>query len=110
LALPEPPAPTSPAPPTTSVRVETDYHERVARELVEAMAAADWDVTRASEVAARILVVASADTTLAQVARVLEFACAELVPRLRATSGEIDAVLHALDGGYVPAGPSGSPT
>ena len=40
----------------------------------------------------------------------LEFACAELVPRLRATSGEIDAVLHALDGGYVPAGPSGSPT
>ena len=25
------------------------------------------------------------------------------------TSDEIDAVLHALDGGYVPAGPSGSP-
>ena len=42
--------------------------------------------------------------------RVLEFACAELVPRLNATAGEIDAVLHALDGGYVPAGPSGSPT
>ncbi len=102
LALPEPAA--------TSVRVETDYHERVARDLVEAMGAADWDVTRAPEVAARILVAASADTTLAQVARVLEFACAELVPRLRATSGEIDAVLHALDGGYVPAGPSGSPT
>ena len=40
----------------------------------------------------------------------LEFACTELVPRLRATTGEIDAVLHALDGGYVPAGPSGSPT
>jgi cobaltochelatase CobN len=90
--------------------VETDYYERVARELVEAMATADWDATRASEVTSRILVAASADTTLAQVARVLEFACAELVPRLRATSGEIDAVLHALDGGYVPAGPSGSPT
>ena len=52
----------------------------------------------------------TADKSLAQVARVLEFACAELVPRLHATSGEIDAVLHALDGGYVPAGPSGSPT
>jgi cobaltochelatase CobN len=49
-------------------------------------------------------------TKVAQVTRVLEFACAELVPRLRATTGEIDAVLHALDGGYVPAGPSGSPT
>jgi cobaltochelatase CobN len=155
LALPEPPAPTPPAPrtpltlsttltpptpptplapfatiatPVPSVRVETDYHERIARELVEAMADADWEATRAPEVASRILVPASVSTTpdltavsgaitpetavksLAQVARVLEFACAELVPRLRATSGEIDAVLHALDGGYVPAGPSGSPT
>ena len=40
----------------------------------------------------------------------LEFACTEVVPRLRATTGEIDAVLRTLDGGYVPAGPSGSPT
>ena len=39
----------------------------------------------------------------------LRFACDEVVPRLAKTSGEIDAVLHALDGGYVPAGPSGSP-
>ena len=133
LTLPEPPAPTPPTPSTSStpsatsatstpsVRVETDRSERIARELVEAMADADWDVTRASEVASRILTAdlsavsgaitpETADKSLAQVARVLEFACAELVPRLRATSGEIDAVLHALDGGYVPAGPSGSPT
>jgi len=46
----------------------------------------------------------------AAVARVLQFACAEVVPRLAATAGEIGAVLHALSGGYVPAGPSGSPT
>ena len=98
------------APPTPSVRVETDHYERVARELVEAMAAADWDATRAPEVASRVLAPASADTSPAEVVRVLEFACTELVPRLNATSGEIDAVLHALDGGYVPAGPSGSPT
>ena len=39
----------------------------------------------------------------------LEFACREVVPRLRRTSDEIAAILHALDGGYVPAGPSGSP-
>jgi cobaltochelatase CobN len=139
LTLPESPAPTPPTPSasstpptsstpsatsatsTPSVRVETDRSERIARELVEAMADADWDVTRASEVASRILAAdlsavsgaitpETADKSLAQVARVLEFACAELVPRLRATSGEIDAVLHALDGGYVPAGPSGSPT
>ena len=39
----------------------------------------------------------------------LEFGATEVVPRLRATEGEIPAVLHALDGGYIPAGPSGSP-
>ena len=53
---------------------------------------------------------AAAASQVAQVTRVLEFACAEFVPRLRATTGETDAVLHALDGGYIPAGPSGSPT
>ena len=82
-------------------RVQADYYEQTARTLVEAMAATGWDPTRAPEVA---------PGPAQQVARVLEFACAELVPRLRATSGEIGAVLHALDGGYVPAGPSGSPT
>ena len=100
-----------------AARAETDHYERVARDLVEATAAAGWDATCASEVASRILAPAFADTTPenavtspAEVARVLEFACTEVVPRLNATSGEIDAVLHALDGGYVPAGPSGSPT
>jgi cobaltochelatase CobN len=41
---------------------------------------------------------------------VLDFAVAEVVPRLARTSDEIDHVLRALRGGYVPAGPSGSPT
>jgi len=114
-------------------RAQADHYERIARELVEAIAAANWDATHAPEVASRILSNAHAAPTMAlsavsgviapetadkspspspssQVSRVLEFACAEVVPRLRATSGEIDAVLHALDGGYVPAGPSGSPT
>ena len=43
------------------------------------------------------------------VAASLRFACTEVVPRLRRTGDEITAVLHALDGGYIPAGPSGSP-
>ena len=82
LGLPEgaptPSAPTPSAPPTLatpltpsapsatsvssapSVRVETDHYERIARELIEAMAATNWDATRAPEVAARILTPASA--------------------------------------------------
>ncbi len=39
----------------------------------------------------------------------LHFAVDEVVPRLARTTDEIDMALHALDGGYVPAGPSGSP-
>jgi cobaltochelatase CobN len=102
-----------------SARTDTDRYEHLAHELVEAIAATGWDVTRAPEVAARILGGARAATPASPddprspaspIARLLEFACAELVPRLNATTGEIDAVLHALDGGYVPAGPSGSPT
>jgi cobaltochelatase CobN len=107
---------------------DTDRYERTARALIEAIAAADWNPTQAPEITSRILPPApggttpdlsavsgamtpeTADKARSQVARVLEFACTEVVPRLRATSGEIDAVLHALDGGYVPAGPSGSPT
>ncbi len=109
-------------------RAQADHYERLARELVEAMAAANWDATRASGIASRILAVAATPDSSAvsgamtsetagkspaavqQAARVLEFACTEVVPRLNATTGEIAAVLHALDGGYVPAGPSGSPT
>jgi cobaltochelatase CobN len=41
---------------------------------------------------------------------VLRFAATEVVPRLDATVNELSAVVHALDGGYIAAGPSGSPT
>ncbi len=42
--------------------------------------------------------------------RVLNFACRELAPNLARATDEIDNLLRGLSGGYVPAGPSGSPT
>jgi cobaltochelatase CobN len=42
--------------------------------------------------------------------RVLNFVCQMLVPALRQTTDEIDNLIHALDGGFTPAGPSGAPT
>ncbi|TAN71323.1 MAG: cobaltochelatase subunit CobN [Methylobacter sp.] len=42
--------------------------------------------------------------------RVLGFACRELAPNLARATDEIDNLLRGLSGGYVPAGPSGSPT
>ncbi|MDP1772474.1 MAG: cobaltochelatase subunit CobN [Methylobacter sp.] len=44
------------------------------------------------------------------VKRVLNFACRELAPNLARATDEIDNLLCGLAGGYVPAGPSGSPT
>ncbi|WP_410672822.1 cobaltochelatase subunit CobN [Amycolatopsis sp. cmx-4-68] len=77
---------------------EVDAVESTARSLVEAMEARAWDVAAVPSL-----------TSDADVARVLSFAATEIVPRLAGTSAELDAVLHALDGGYIPAGPSGSP-
>src|ERR1700751_5820687 len=42
--------------------------------------------------------------------RGLGYAGGVLVPRLAATTDEITNTLRALDGRYVPAGPSGAPT
>ncbi|PRY63386.1 cobaltochelatase CobN [Knoellia remsis] len=83
---------------------DTDAAEEVARRLVAAVAARGWDVAAVPEVVATELGAPNAGVEAS-----LRFACDEVVPRLAGTTGEIPMVLHALDGGYVPAGPSGSP-
>jgi cobaltochelatase CobN len=45
-----------------------------------------------------------------QIKQTLDFICQRLVPDLGRTGDEIRNLLHALGGGYVPAGPSGAPT
>ncbi|RLV56250.1 cobaltochelatase subunit CobN [Aeromicrobium phragmitis] len=75
-----------------------DEIEQRARELVQAMEDAGWDAAAAAGL-----------HDDPEVVRVLEFAATQVVPRLAKTTDELDAVLHALDGGFIPAGPSGSP-
>ncbi|MGV9600200.1 cobaltochelatase subunit CobN [Streptosporangium sandarakinum] len=105
---------------------EVDRVEAVARTLVETMEERGWDPAVTAEVAGTVLASAGAGAAdvgavgvastgagagdrVPLVTRVLDFAATEVVPRLSRTTDEIDHVLHALDGGYVPAGPSGSP-
>ncbi|WP_406280600.1 cobaltochelatase subunit CobN [Embleya sp. NBC_00896] len=85
-------------------RNETDAAEDRAHRLVAAMEAGGWDPALALPVTREVLGAESA-----AVADVLAFAATEIVPRLDRTGDEIGAVLHALAGGYVAAGPSGSP-
>ncbi|MHA6781539.1 cobaltochelatase subunit CobN [Pseudonocardia saturnea] len=80
-----------------------DVLEGVARVLVTGLQERGW--SGAAEVVTEVL-----GEPVPDVVAVLEFGCAEVVPRLARTTDEVDGVLHALDGGYVPAGPSGSPT
>jgi cobaltochelatase CobN len=86
-----------------------DLVEALARRLVEAMDAAGWDAAKAPAVVAEVLPHA-AGAEAGTVVGVLEFAAREVVPRLARTTDEVAHVLHALAGGFVPAGPSGSPT
>ena len=88
----------------TAARGDVDRVERQARALVEAMELAGWQAEAVPAVAAKVL-----GEPHEPVERLLVFAATELVPRLEATTGELETVLHALDGGHVPAGPSGSP-
>ncbi|MSX06260.1 MAG: cobaltochelatase subunit CobN, partial [Actinobacteria bacterium] len=81
-------------------RTRVDSIEAVAHGLVAAMQATQWNPAEAERVAGE-----HGDV----VAEILRFAAAEVVPRLRGTSREIEQVLHALDGGFIAAGPSGSP-
>lgn len=82
---------------SAATRTAADEAENTARALVQAMEDAGWDP-------------ASVPTGHGeQVAAILEFAAREVVPRLAATTAEIDHAVHALAGGFVPAGPSGSP-
>ncbi|HZU73416.1 MAG TPA: cobaltochelatase subunit CobN, partial [Acidimicrobiales bacterium] len=77
-------------------RVETDRVEAECRRRVEALAAVGW---RPDRLPAEL----GGDPTLAWVG-------ARLVPDLGRTGDEVTGTLAALDGRYVAAGPSGSPT
>ncbi|PID54623.1 MAG: cobaltochelatase subunit CobN [Micrococcales bacterium] len=82
----------------TTELAAVDEAEAKARALVQRMEDGGWDAALA--------------TTLhddPEVQRVLKFAAEQVVPRLAGTTTELDSVLHALDGGFISAGPSGSP-
>jgi cobaltochelatase CobN len=75
-----------------------DAIEERARDLVQRMEDAGWAPDAADDL-----------HDDPEVRRVLRFAANQVVPRLARTTDELDAVLHALDGGFIAAGPSGSP-
>ncbi|MGF3138112.1 cobaltochelatase subunit CobN [Streptomyces diastaticus] len=85
---------------SAATRTGADEAEEKARALVQAMDDAGWVPAAVARVA---------EGHGQAVADILAFAAREVVPRLAATTDELDHAVHALNGGFVPAGPSGSP-
>jgi cobaltochelatase CobN len=83
--------------PSGWTRQETDRVEAQCLEWLERCQRHHWDLQAA---------VADGVPDLA----VLGWVCRSLVPALGQTTGELDAVLDALDGRFVPPGPSGAPS
>ncbi|MFG3713938.1 cobaltochelatase subunit CobN [Micromonospora sp. NPDC047730] len=104
LALPEALTDTVDGPAGTAADA-VDLIEALARRLVVGMETLGWDADKVDAVVEEVTGRAVPDA-----AAVLRFAATELVPRLDRTTDEIDRVVGALDGRFVPPGPSGSPT
>ncbi|MEE1760410.1 cobaltochelatase subunit CobN [Streptomyces sp. SP18BB07] len=90
---------------SAATRTTADEAEDKARALVQAMEDAGWDPAAVPTVVAAHVPAERGE----QVTAILEFAAREVVPRLAATTAELGHTVHALNGGFVPAGPSGSP-
>ncbi|MCK7637077.1 cobaltochelatase subunit CobN [Corynebacterium sp. P7202] len=88
-------------------RTRVDTVEEVAHGILTRLDELGWDARRVETVLDGVALPDTADRDT--VAAIMRFACTEIVPRLAQTPREITQILHALDGGFIDAGPSGSP-
>jgi len=96
--------PAAPGVPRTGADV-IDMLEALASKLVAGADATGWQPEKVP-----LLVAQTLGAAAPRVAAVLEFAASQVVPRLARTTDEVTNLLRALDGRYIAAGPSGSPT
>lgn len=78
------------------------------RQLLERLQEAGWDRSACAGLAVQVLGTAGGDGE--PLVRCMEFLCGEVVPRLRRTREEMGNFLRGLTGGFLPPGPSGSPS
>ena len=95
---------------TTGRLRTTDAVEGRCRELLEACQGAGWQWAPVSKMTVAATDAGAVAGSADQVASVLSWVCDRLVPALRGCSGEIGAVEHFLEGGFVAPGPSGAPS
>jgi len=84
-----------------------DRLDAAQRALIDALGDAGWPTDTGAALAIAKEILGRSDHA---VERVLRHAAGEVVPRIRRCGEELDHVVGALSGRYVPSGPSGSPT
>ncbi|MFB8086955.1 cobaltochelatase subunit CobN [Streptomyces sp. NPDC055992] len=104
---------------SAATRTDADTVEDQARALVQAMEDANWERSALQAPAAieqrgpgqspESTARSPLHDLTPDVAAILDFAAEEVAPRLARTTDELDHCVHALNGRFVPAGPSGSP-
>jgi len=103
----------APASATQTLHTQADviaFVEAESKRLLRVMAAAAWDPASIDAVLSETLG-ASDGAWRPEISRTLHFVCEQVIPHLdQSERDEIGHLLRALDGGYVPAGPSGAPT
>ncbi len=88
------------------------FIEQQSKQLLSGLLAGEFDASLAASLIEKQFAkfFGVPDETIERLTQTLTFICKELMPSVKQTPREIDNLLHALDGGYVPAGPSGAPT
>jgi cobaltochelatase CobN len=81
--------------------------DSLSKKLYERLQERKFDTALVSSSAREVL---ACESVAPEIERTLRFACDELVPNLKRVDDEIGNLMGALSGGYVPPGPSGSPT
>ena len=88
----------------TGGQIIAEVHEK-AGTLIRALAACSFDSDAAGDV-----VQAHIGSPSPRISKVLRYVADVLVPNIYRTEDEIEAIMAALDGRFVPPGPSGAPT
>jgi len=84
--------------------------DELAKHLLALLDQQSFDVKKVSSAIGQTLPGISESAEVYKISEVLTFVCETLVPSLQGTTQEIKHLLDALNGKFVPAGPSGSPT
>ncbi|HBY93335.1 MAG TPA: cobaltochelatase subunit CobN [Chloroflexi bacterium] len=84
--------------------------DRRCHALLASLQARDFDAAGVDDAIRTVLGDAGATSSACKLQRTLTFVCRHLVPAIRRTDDEITNLVRALDGRYIPAGPSGAPT